>query len=87
MGVRARVDLSKLPGYKPGGEHPKCGQCGRELRPHGAYEYDTGKRIILLKAIVETPTHVAYGYDSHGAFCTLACGYLYGLRAYRAAGK
>ena len=48
---------------------PRCKQCGESL-PHYQYHAQRDSRS-------------EYGYHGDGEFCSLRCGYRYGLRAVR----
>jgi hypothetical protein len=79
--------IEKLPGYLPPGKRPKCRNCGKELKPfilHRSEQYekvdDSGHMQRYLGPLI--PERVGYyGYDGNNLFCTLGCGYAYGVRA------
>ncbi len=66
---------------------PKCRQCGKKLRPHK----DRRDRVVETPNLVGTIDHktltddviVPGRYDLDDLFCTVRCGYEYGVRAAR----
>ena len=68
---------------------PKCRQCGKKLRPHKKSHQRTIKTPNLdgtMGLRTECEYVVVPGqYDLDDLFCTLRCGYAYGVRAARRA--
>lgn len=66
---------------------PKCRQCGRKLRPHKEHRYHRVEKPSLDGSMdVNTVTEdvvVPGRYDLDDLFCTVGCGYKYGVRAAR----
>jgi hypothetical protein len=80
MGKRDAA-LSHIPGFLPEGDRPVCRKCNRELKPVGAI---SDGRTYHLTGYPEKANSIRYGYDGDNYFCTLRCGYAYGLAAIRA---
>jgi hypothetical protein len=73
-----RDSYEGLPGFKPVAQRPRCRNCNKPLKPHvtrRAVEGAAGVRRTKADQVVW------YGYDSHELFCSLTCGYLFGVRA------
>lgn len=85
------AEYEKLPRTPQG----KCAECGKPLRPNVYTDYEPVEVEVeipgygpLMPAETRTETrHVpvgetlgGYGYMSQGYFCTLRCGWRFGLR-------
>lgn len=56
-------------------EVPRCRNCRRPLPVKKLHEWEG--------ATPTTERYIGYGHDSDGTFCTLRCGYKFGLEAAR----
>lgn len=65
-------------GKKPKAEEYRCKNCNSRLAPHYDYELETdldGHDVYQYSGTIN-----AYGYRRQNAFCSLECGYRFGLR-------
>jgi hypothetical protein len=58
---------------RPSNRAGTCLWCGDELRAHYVHEWPVGQ------AEPSSTTLAGYGYSGESAFCSLRCGYSYGL--------
>lgn len=70
--------IARLPGYLPKGKRPCCLWCGKEMRPVPMRE---GEHGLFPSFFEKDHVCVRYGYEGRGSFCTLRCGYEYGMKA------
>jgi hypothetical protein len=71
--------LKDKPGYVPQGQRPKCHVCGKELPIAPMAPLSDGSGRLFNTPIAESATRVNYGYDGDNIFCTMKCGYNFGL--------
>ncbi len=79
-----------LPGYRAKSDpRRKCSQCGCAMRPVVKSTSTTevrehtradGTKFTRHHTVVIITAIVGYGYDGHGDFCSLKCGYRYARR-------
>lgn len=62
---------------KPDDENPLCRTCMKELADYWTLNWPTASRLPISRS------HAGFGYFGNGFFCTLRCGYRYGLRQVR----
>jgi hypothetical protein len=59
-------------------DRPRCQQCGRKMPAYFTYEFHP---TLLLRPVMRS--FAGWGYDGNGYFCSLRCGYRYGLSVMR----
>lgn len=71
--------VSALPGYLSLERRPKCRMCGKTLRLAPMDRTEKSGNRLFVTPIAESAVCVHYGYDGDNLFCTIRCGYRYGL--------
>lgn len=76
-----RLDLRKVPGYKPPGQRPKCIHCKKD-KPQNVQSHTERVNTPNGFRSVTVPDAISYN-GVYGLFCSLRCAARFGLDAYK----